>query len=233
VNYPVLKNIDAVCDELRKQDASHHYITVYNGFQTEKKNPNHMATRFFNCSDIEDACAKLTKFVENLEGGNLTIWAKPNDTLNDNSGKTFYLKVKNTPSVNGVAAAYNPVDIESRMEKRFEEKLKWEREKWERELEIKELKAQINGLQNVEPQNDTIGKLTEMGGEVVLSIVDKIPSESIGRVFEKMFGSVNFGNVSEDALLEVAKLGQLYFQTKAAADSVTADVPDDDEPKIF
>lgn len=122
--------------------------------------------------------------MKDTSGARAIVSLGPNPDINLNP----YSAMQTTPSVKGIAGIESVEDLDAIVEKR----VKAEREKWEKEQEIEELKAAVNGLQEVNPTTaaviehlqPAIGMLTQIG---TLWLAGKLglPVDKIGAVMQQ------------------------------------------------
>lgn len=215
-------SIEAVERWMREHDPAHPYFTIYHGFQTVAKKPSDVAYRNEKEGNI-DAAIKYMKqyFVDHsANGGQWTIFAQSNNQKSDTTGKTEYVELlpygaslSNGHAIAGLQTFTPSVSTED-IESKISGAINRARQEWEKDLHIKGLQARIEELENDEPEGVNI---TEVAIGFLETIVNKIPNDAIGRIFENFMGKATGETV--DKMTHVA---DKYMTMKMQAEAMKA-----------
>lgn len=214
-------SIKKAIETIRLQQPETPYYTVYHGFQVTAKKTSDWCLRNSTQANMDDAMTTLDKWLTNNteNGGQFTIYSKEKVNVQDTSGFTMYLEIppmgyqNNSPAVHGLSN-YTPSVSNEDIEFKISGAISRARMEWEKDLHIKGLQARIEELENEEPEGVNI---TEVAIGFLETIVNKIPNDAIGRIFENFMGKATGDTV--DKMTDVA--GK-YMTMKMQADAMKA-----------
>jgi hypothetical protein len=207
-----LTSIESVDAWMRLHDPEHPYFTVYHGFQTVAKKPSDIAYRNDKEGSFETALKNLKSWLQmhSANGGQFTIFAKSNNNNADTTGKVEYVELLPLGSYSpqypsAIAGFYPSVPVQD-TDAKITGALKIARIDWEKDLAIKGLQARIQELENEEPEGFDVAAVAVGLAE---TLINKIPSDTIGRIFENLFSKAE-----GDTVDKMANIGSMYMQMK-------------------